>query len=161
VTSYTYSYDETEKKRTVVTEVRAGMTLTSKSKSVVYEVKPNTNPDESIRYDENDNEYVTKTWYTQGPNGIYDRRVARQDNPDGTRTVYTYNRSGDTDTTTTLQQRHPDPGHPPGIGEQRQRDDRVQRELPVTGRHHPRSGGATAQGGQWRSRHNRIGDSGG
>lgn len=80
----------------------AGTTLTSKSKSVVYEVKPNANPDESIRYDENNNEYVTKTWYTQGPNGIYDRRVARQDNPDGTRTVYTYNRSGDTDTTTTL-----------------------------------------------------------
>ena len=101
VTTYQYAYDETSRKRTITTQRKVGDTVIGKSRSVTWEDLVSTEPDESIRYDENDAALVTKTWYVQGPNGEYDRRIARQENPNGTVTVYTYNRSGATETTTT------------------------------------------------------------
>ena len=101
VTTYEYAYDETNKKRTVTTVQKVGDVTISKDQSIIYEAKPNVNPDESIRYDESNTAYITKTWYVQGPSGAYDIRPSRQENPDGTVTVYSYNRSGDSETTTT------------------------------------------------------------
>ena len=101
VTTYEYGYDEANKKRTVTTVQKVGDVTVSRNQSVTYETRPNSNPDESISYDEDNTAFVTKTWYVQGPNGAYDIRPSRQENPDGTVTVYSYNRSGDSETTTT------------------------------------------------------------
>ena len=101
VTTFEYAYDEANKKRTITTVKRVGETVVSKNSTVVYEEESNSYPNENIAYDENDIAYVTKIWYEQGPNGVYDRRISRQENPDGTVTVYSYNRSGDSETTTT------------------------------------------------------------
>lgn len=101
VTTFEYEYDANAKKRTTTTIQTVGDTVISKNKSITYEDRTGSNPDESIRFDENGNQYVTKTWYTQGPNGTYDIRPRRQENPDGTATVYTYSRSGNSETNTT------------------------------------------------------------
>ena len=101
VTTYEYGYDEANKKRTVTTVQKVGDVTVARNQSVTYETRPNSNPDESISYDEDNTAFVTKTWYVQGPNGAYDIRPSRQENPDGTVTVYSYNRSGDSETTTT------------------------------------------------------------
>ena len=101
VTIYEYGYDEANKKRTVTTVQKVGDVTVARNQSVTYETRPNSNPDESISYDEDNTAFVTKTWYVQGPNGAYDIRPSRQENPDGTVTVYSYNRSGDSETTTT------------------------------------------------------------
>ena len=101
VTTFEYEYDGTAKKRTTTTIQKVGDIVISRNKSVTYEDRLGNNPDESIRFDENGNQYVTKTWYTQGPNGTYDIRPKRQENPDGTATRYTYVRSGNSETNTT------------------------------------------------------------
>ena len=101
VTTFEYEYDGTAKKRTTTTIQKVGDIVISRNKSVTYEDRLGNNPDESIRFDENGNQYVTKTWYTQGPNGTYDIRPKRQENPDGTATRYTYVRSGNSETSTT------------------------------------------------------------
>ena len=101
VTTFEYEYDANAKKRITTTIQKVGDTVISKNKSVTYENRTGSNPDESIRFDEAGNQYVTKTWYTQGPNGTYDIRPRRQENPDGTATVYTYSRSGNSERNTT------------------------------------------------------------
>ena len=101
VTSYDYAYDSTTKKRTITATRKVGETVISRNQTITYEERPNSNPDESISYDENNTAHVTKTWYIQGPNGVYDQRISRQENPDGTATVYTYTRTGSSETTKT------------------------------------------------------------
>ena len=101
VTSYDYAYDSTTKKRTITATRKVGETVISRNQTITYEERPNSNPDESISYDENNTAHVTKTWYIQGPNGVYDQRISRQENPDGTATIYTYTRTGSSETTKT------------------------------------------------------------
>ena len=99
-TTYEYTYNSTQKSITTLAIQKVGETVVRKTKTVTHNSGISSNPDETIEYDEADNEYVTKTWYTQGPDGQYDKRISRQENPDGTTAVYSYNRSGNLETTT-------------------------------------------------------------
>lgn len=52
VTTYEYAYDEANKKRTITTVQKVGDVTVARNQSVTYETRPNSNPDESISYDE-------------------------------------------------------------------------------------------------------------
>jgi len=84
------------------TEERVNGTLTSRSRSTTYFEK-NSLPEYFTRFDENDNEYTTTTYYAQVTDfdGQTRWQIARQINLDGTESRYTYNYSGDTLTQTT------------------------------------------------------------
>ena len=52
VTSYDYAYDSTTKKRTITATRKVGETVISRNQTITYEERANSNPDESISYDE-------------------------------------------------------------------------------------------------------------
>ena len=99
----TYPASDNSNRQISISETRVNGVLTSKSRSETNRMPSTDYPDISIRYDQEDTEYTTTTYYTSftGLDGTARTVPSVVLNSDGTGTKYEYSTDGDTETTVT------------------------------------------------------------
>ena len=99
VTSYAYSRDAETGGQITDSTVTVGTTVISRSRNISF-TYPGEHPEVSIRYDENNGELATRTWYVSDRTSPFYHRISRQVRPDGTEIRNTYVRGASGDTVT-------------------------------------------------------------